>query len=512
MKKSNTILLLVIQVIAVFVFSNLYALFKPLEIKEVAAIKEKSDLSAELLMLKYDADLYRMEEPGYFEDISFEAGVKTVKYTIMVDKNEIYVIKLPATGNRTLVFKKKIASLTLTMLKKLQKMFSTLSIILGAFLIFTGFYLIFLFKKEKGFDMKDLPPLQDYLLKLKGSEMQLKNIVRQQQESAVKQDELNKSIITNINAAVLFINPAGRIEIFNQAAERLFSRSYAHARNNELNKILDKFPEICRFVAENGGKTGNRSAEIDAKDKTYLVDLIRIENIGTLIIVKDITEEKNREKIDRSNKNFIMLGEMTAFLAHEIKNSLGVIYGYTRTIAPETGEIDKTKLSGKVDKVNKEINFLTAMMESFLNFSKPIKIEKRERIDLRSLLEKIAAEKKIALTFTGGDAPIENDRTLMISVFSNLLLNAKEAGADKVDVIMSADGDLDGRLEISVKDNGRGIDDKIKDKIWYPFFTTKKKGTGMGLAIIRKIVNSLDGDISLVESGSRGTVFKITFY
>ncbi|MCI0471316.1 MAG: hypothetical protein L0Y73_06650, partial [Candidatus Aminicenantes bacterium] len=138
MKKSNTILLLVIQVIAVFVFSNLYALFKPLEIKEVAAIKEKSDLSAELLMLKYDADLYRMEEPGYFEDISFEAGVKTVKYTIMVDKNEIYVIKLPATGNRTLVFKKKIASLTLTMLKKLQKMFSTLSIILGAFLIFTG--------------------------------------------------------------------------------------------------------------------------------------------------------------------------------------------------------------------------------------------------------------------------------------------------------------------------------------------------------------------------------------
>lgn len=342
--------------------------------------------------------------------------------------------------------------------------------------------------------------------------MQLKNIVQQQQESALKQDELNKNIINNINAAVLFLNPAGRIEIFNQAAERLFSQSYAHARNNELNKILHKFPEICRFVEENEGKTGNLSSEIEAKEKTYLVDLIRVENIGKLLIIKDITEEKNREKIDRRNKNFIMLGEMTAFLAHEIKNSLGVIYGYTRTIAPGKGEIDKTKLADKVDKVNKEINFLAAMMESFLSFSKPIKIEKKERIDLRSLLEKITVEKKIALTFSGGDGTIENDRTLMISVFSNLLLNAKEAGADRVDVIMSVPGTLDSRLEILVKDNGRGIDDKIRDKIWYPFFTTKKKGTGMGLAIIRKIINSLDGDIMLLESSSRGAVFKITFY
>ena len=57
-----------------------------------------------------------------------------------------------------------------------------------------------------------------------------------------------------------------------------------------------------------------------------------------------------------------------------------------------------------------------------------------------------------------------------------------------------------------------GAVDKIKEKIWYPFFTTKKKGTGMGLAIIRKIINSLNGDIALVESGSRGATFKITFY
>lgn len=510
MKKSNTILLLVVQVIAVFIFSNLYALFKPLEVKEIEAIKEKSDLTAELYILKYKSDIYKMQEAGYFEDISFEEGTKKIKYTIESDETDVYVIKTPAAGRSSLVFKKPINSLILTLLKKLKKTFSTLSIVLGIFLVFIGFYLIMLFKKEKGFDMRDLPPLQDYLLQLKGSEMELKNIVREQQESVTKQDELNKSIINNINAAVIFLNPSGRIDIFNRVAEKLFSRSYAHAKNNELKVILQEFPAITRFITENKEKKGNLSAEIAEKENIYLVDRIPVENIGELIIVKDITEEKNREKIDRRNKNFVMLGEMTAFLAHEIRNSLGVIYGYTRTIAPDEENADKTKLVNKVDKVNKEINFLSTMMESFLNFSKPIKIEKKEKINLNTLLEKIAAEKKIDIKLTAKNNVIENDKTLISSVFSNLVLNAIEASANRVEVKVRESENK--HLEILIKDNGKGIDDKIKEKIWYPFFTTKKKGTGMGLAIIRKIINSLNGDISLEKSGSQGTTFKITFY
>ena len=510
MKKNNTILLLLFQVAAVFVFSNIYVLFKPLEIKETTAIKEKADLMAELAVLKYKSDIHPMKEPGYFEEIFFESGTTNAKYTIKVEKTETYVIKMSSTGNRTLVFRKPVNSLILTLLGKLKKTFSTLSIVLGVFLIITGFYLVLLFKKEKGFDMKDIPPLQDYLLKLKGSELELKNLVEKQQESVTRQDELNKSIINNINAAVIFLNPAGTIDIFNRVAEKLFSQSYAHAKNNDPDNILRNFTEITRFIKDKADNPENLSREIESAGKIYLLDLIPVEKIGKLIIIKDITEEKNREKIDRRNKNFIMLGEMTAFLAHEIRNSLGVIYGYTRTLIPEKGEIKEAKLTDKVDKVNKEINFLSTMMESFLNFSKPIKIEKKETIDLRKLVEKLAAEKEITVTLTAENPSIENDITLISSVFSNLLLNAKEAGADRLEIKISRDKKK--HLEIRVTDNGQGIDDKIKEKIWYPFFTNKKKGTGMGLAIIRKIVNSLNGDISLAESGSHGTTFKITFY
>jgi signal transduction histidine kinase len=510
MKKSNTILLLIIQVTAVFVFSNIFSLFKPLEIREKAAIKEKSDLTAELYTLKYQADIYRMKDAGFFADISFEAGIKASRYTIETDKAEIYVVKIPSTSRRTLVFKKPVESLILTLLKKLKKTFSTLSIVFGIFLIFTGFYLIFLFKKEKDFDVKKLPPLQDYLLKLKGSEMELKDMVRKQQESVTTQDELNKSIINNINAAVLFVNPSGRIEIFNQVAEDIFSRSYAHAKNNDINVVLQKFPHIIRFFEAYKEKTASCYSEIEENEKIFRVDLITVETINKLIIVKDITEAKNRETIDRRNKNFVMLGEMTAFLAHEVRNSLGVIYGYTRTIIPGKGEIKKERLSNKVDKVNKEINFLSSMMESFLNFAKPIKVEKKEKINLTTLVKKIAEENKIDVKISAGNIFIENDKALISSVFSNLLLNAKEAGANRVD-IKNETGENE-YIEISVKDNGSGIDDKARDKIWYPFFTTKKKGTGMGLAIIRKILNSLNGDISLLDSGSRGAAFKITFY
>ncbi len=386
-------------------------------------------------------------------------------------------------------------------MQKLRKIFSILSMIIGLTLVATGLYLVFLYKRAKVKpEYGGMPPLQDYLLKLKTSETQLKSMVETQQEKVVQKEELNKNIINNINAAIIFLNSAGRIEIFNAAAEAVFSQSYANAVNNLLSNVLSRFPEVPEFVEQHKGQKA--SGEIAANEKIFWIHLTPIEPIGVLIIIRDITEEKMREEIDRRNSNFVMLGEMTAFLAHEVKNSLGVIYGYTKTIKSETG---------KTAKINKEILFLTDMMESFLNFSKPVTIDKKEEIDLVPLLKKIGKEKeiKIDVTDTAGEAvKIENDPALIQSVFANLILNSKEAEADRIEVTFKKDKDL----EIDLRDNGKGIDPKIREKIWYPFFTTKDKGTGMGLASIRKIINSLKGEILVTDSSPQGTTFKIIFY
>jgi len=427
MKKTTVVLLLVIQIALLFIFQNLYSLFKGYE--EVGIINQ------DLLMDNFH---------------------------------------------------------------KLKKIFSGLSIITGLLLVGTGFYLVYLFKKSKDKpDYKSIPLLQDYLLQLKNSESQLKDIVETQQEKVVQKEELNKNIINNINAAIVFLDPSGRIEIFNAVAETLFSQSYANAKNNILSKTLPGFPEIVEFIDLRKDKKISR--EIKSKEKIFWVHLNPINKIGMLIIIRDITEEKKREEIDRRNSNFIMLGEMTAFLAHEVKNSLGVVYGYASTLKSE---------KEKAEKINKEIRFLTNMMESFLSFSKPVTIDKKQEMDLVSLLKKIADEKEVSIEVTDKHVTVENDAVLIHSIFSNLILNSKEAGADRIKITFKKGKNI----EIFLEDNGKGIDPKIREKIWYPFFTTKEKGTGMGLASIRKIINSLNGDIHLKSTDSSGTSFKIIFY
>lgn len=432
MKKTTTILLLVIQLFLLIIFQNIYSLFKEFGEVDLTKIKDPSRL---------------MEN-----------------------------------------------------IKNITRMFSVLFIVTSLFFIATAVYLGFQFKRSKFKpEIKGIHPLQNYLMELRGSERELKDLVEKQQVHVITKEELNKSIINNINSAVIFLNQNGRIDIFNTVAEQLFSQSYSNAKNNLPAKVLVKFPEIIEFFEENEDQ--KISKEISTNEGIFFVDLIPIENIGQLLIVKDITEEKKREEIDRRNSNFIMLGEMTAFLTHEIRNSLGVIYGYTKTIKTDK---DKT------EKVNKEINFLTAMMESFLNFSRPIEVDKKQEVDVVELLDKLSNKVGVTLSLKSRDLVLESDPALLRSVFQNLLLNSNEAGADRVIVTFKKKQNKD--IEILLQDNGKGIDAEVKEKIWYPFFTTKEKGTGMGLAIIRKIVNTLKGEISLRETGPGGTTFKIIFY
>ena len=381
-------------------------------------------------------------------------------------------------------------------IKSITRMFSALFIVTSLFFMATAIYLGFQFKKSKPKPgIEGIPPLQDYLLELKGSERELKDLVEKQQVRVMTKEELNKSIINNINSAVIFLDRSGRIDIFNAVAEQLFSQSFTNARNNLPAKVFAKFPGISEFLEDNEDQ--KISKEILTSDRVFFVDLNPIENIGQLVIIKDITEEKKREEIDRRNSNFIMLGEMTAFLTHEIRNSLGVIYGYTRTIKTDP---DKT------GKVNKEINFLTVLMESFLNFSRPVEVEKMQEINLAELLDKLSREVGITLDLGSRDLVLESDPALLHSVFLNLLLNSKEAGADRVTITFKKKRNQD--LEIFFQDNGKGIDAGLKEKIWYPFFTTKEKGTGLGLAIVHKIVISHGGSIQ-VDSSEKGTVFRL---
>ena len=497
MKKNSLIFLLIIQILLIFIFENIYSILKEMEGKEIIEIKTRCDLMSDLFIEKFKLNINKMREKEYFDRISVYSNLKSVKSTSGIKQGLIYIIKSLKGDKKSIVFEKNIDSPQLRIIKKLKSIFLGFLIVMGAFFVFTGFYLIFLIKRVKNdVKIKSISPLHNYLKELKDSEIELKDIIEKQQEKVVKEEKLNEIIINKINTGIIFVNKSDRIEMFNSVAEVIFSQSYANAKNNSLENILKKFPEILSFIkAKEGQKI---SSQIVDNSKVFKIDLIPIGDTGNLILVKDITDEKMRGEIERRNKNFIMLGEMTTFLAHEVRNSLGVIYGYTKTMKSK-GE--------KLGKVNNEIRFLSSMMESFLSFSKPIKIEKQEKVNLYELLSKLACENELEIEISEKEIFIYFEKTLITSVFSNLLKNSREAGANRIEVAFYDEN----HLEIILKDNGKGIDKKNIENVWYPFFTTRDKGTGMGLAIVKKIVNSLNGEIFILDS-KKGATFKIVFY
>ncbi|MEN8153070.1 MAG: ATP-binding protein [Acidobacteriota bacterium] len=501
MRKSSVVLLLVIQIFLVFFFENISSLAGALETREISHLKEKILLQAKYSILKYGENIDLLRSEKFFDEIFLMGAGENKEFEQVEEGNIIYFVDLKKGKKKTVRFRKRIESPSLMIIGKLKKFLSALVVLLGVFIIITGIYLVFLYKRRgSDIDKQNISLFQDYMVKLKDREVELNEIVKKQSFDVERSEKVNKSIINKINSAIILLNEKGRVEIFNPSAERIFSKSFAFARNNTLHVVFADFIEIANFVDQN--KEKKISGEVDVKEKVFFVELIPLSSIGSMVIIRDITEQKKREEISTGRKNFEMLGEMAIFLTHEIRNSLGVIYGYTKTIKSE---------SVKIKKINREIVFLTEMMENFLKFSKPVNPGDLEKIDLNKFITGLAGEIGIKINRSPReDVFILSDRNLLYSVFSNLLLNSKDANADKVE-IKAEKGDH-GEYRVFFKDNGDGIKDISGDKIWYPFYTSREKGTGMGLAIVKKVLNFLNGEIVLVSSDEKGTVFKIIFY
>jgi two-component system nitrogen regulation sensor histidine kinase GlnL len=497
MKKSFIVLIILIQVIALFVFENMYSLFKNLEKIEIANIIANSEMQADLHVLK---TLRRLPIPypaNYFDQILPAEPGKDSRQIMPSGKKQVLLLKKQLDSSKSLLFKKTIQSTQSEAFRSVLKILSILTVFLGIFIIACSIYLVFLLRKKgPPQNTEAITPLQEYLLEMKNSELELKNQVAAQSKSSIKIEELNKSIINTIHLAVIFTDTAGKIEIFNPAAQKYFQRSFAHAKNNSLADVLHDHPELLAFIAMDQKKI---SGEIESAGRIFYTDVVPVGSSGRLIVIRDVSSDRKKEKIQRLNANLMMLGEMAASLAHEIRNSLGVILGYSKAIRTEPG---------KTGKITREIHFLSAMMESFLKFARPVEKVKHMKIALGPLIAASAVAHSLAVQLPENDLEIESDPLLMNVIFSNLLLNASQAGAKHLKVEFSPGENM----AITISDDGPGIAAAVRDKIWLPFFSTRDKGTGMGLATVKKLVSALNGDIQLLDDEKPGATFRIVFY
>lgn len=205
------------------------------------------------------------------------------------------------------------------------------------------------------------------------------------------------------------------------------------------------------------------------------------------------------------------LGEISAGIAHELRNPLGVIAGYAKLLLKQCAGDDGLRAAAAG--ILKEVEEMNRIMEELLRFSKAEPITKRE-LAVSLLLDEIAGEcrgKGKEITFAGSaGVTVHADMTLLKQALRNLVQNACDAG-DRIAVTVERRS-VEGRdaVCIAVADNGPGIPREHLHKVFMPFFTTKSGGSGIGLALVHKIITAHGGSVAAESGPEKGSTFTVT--
>jgi len=237
---------------------------------------------------------------------------------------------------------------------------------------------------------------------------------------------------------------------------------------------------------------------------------------GAICLFSDLTQVVELEQQLQLKEALARLGELTAGIAHEFRNGLATIHGYSRLIDPQA---IPERFRPCVEGIRQETDALGHIVTSFLDFARP------ERIALLPLaLEAVARRAagdlegelppSTTVTTRGTFGTVEGDEVLLRQLFANLIRNAAEA----CDVVGTAPMiTITGRLDearstalVTVDDNGPGIPEADRGRIFQPFFTTRSRGSGLGLSIVQKIALLHNGNVSVGQTNGSGTRIELS--
>lgn len=312
-------------------------------------------------------------------------------------------------------------------------------------------------------------------------------------------EKINSGIIISKNGKDIFYinNEAKKILDFENDEDITIKKL-----PNNLKKFIKFEKEIERFEFSHKEKIiGITFNKIEEKENKYMVG-----------IFKDITNIKQYEYIKNRENKFAVLGELALSIAHEIRNPLNIIRGFSQLIT-ESDDIDYIK--SNADIVMQEADRLVNIASSLLKYGKEQNM-KEEEIELVSFIEKLLfrleIEDKVKLKTSSENLYIKGDKEKLIQVFLNIIKNALEAMENNEEKIFEIEiSEKIKYMIISFRNNGevkKGLELK---SMFFPFFTTKSEGTGLGLAISKKIIEKHSGKIYAVRNKYSGLTFKIVF-
>ena len=347
--------------------------------------------------------------------------------------------------------------------------------------------------------------------------------------SDYKHRRLNDQITNEMPSGVITVNRQGRIVSHNRASERIFEGSLSGSllsnmvsESERLKELLDRCinsGDVFTRVELHVRTAPNHEKRIGINLSPMTDEKGKIE--GAICLLSDLTEVMELQHQVKLKENFAALGEMSAGIAHEFKNSIATVLGYAQLSAAESSvEV----LHNYAKEIEKESNSMSTIVTDFLNFAKPVNPQ-IVNVDIDALLEDVIGDVRNSrpgeyelIRTARTRATVECDATLVRQMFQNLLLNAVEAvsvasgNKGRISIHMERVQERDTEsVRIVIEDNGAGIPAGELTKIFYPFFTTKPRGTGLGLSLVQKIVMAHNGRIEAQNAEPHGARFLVMF-
>lgn len=369
--------------------------------------------------------------------------------------------------------------------------------------------------------------MQGVIARMKEQEKELNELRRAAEQRARESARISENIIREMPSGLMVFNREGFITAANPAVRTMLGvDTWSRRRYPE---ILGPHSNLAAHIREclATGKTSTRET-IEFLTPRGDVRLLGMslssfhgaggELEGAVCLLSDLTETRQLQEQIRLKEHLAALGTMSAGIAHEFKNSLATISGYAQML--RDGNLSEPERDC-AEKIVNEIRSLTRVVTDFLALSKPLTLAAIQ-VDVRELLshsmgdlQQVEAFRHVTLQVEGDWPLIEGDEVLLRQALSNLLRNACEAQRERKEgARVTIRGEVirqGGRefLKILIEDAGQGILPADRDKIFVPFFTTKASGSGLGLALVQKIVVSHNGLVNLESTSPEGTTFSV---
>lgn len=382
---------------------------------------------------------------------------------------------------------------------------------------------------------------------LKEKEAELDHLRKRAEERAADIESYNENILQSVTSGVITLNTDRRITTFNHAAERILGLPPYGAIGKTCPEVFGPRSNITALVEQalqRQTTTARQELELNRLDNdrsgpnriwvgvsTSLLLDRQDQVIGTTLVFSDLTEIKSLQEQVELKRRLTVLGEMSAGIAHEFRNYMGGVMGFAKLLSKRLPASEGGAGGGQemIAAIMQDLTAMNHLIEQLLSFGRHVELnlEPTEVVSLvRRMVDQILGQitgirPHLELVSPDDLPPVPMDAVLIRQAVGNLLQNAVEAmpqgGGLQVRVEVLDHGPPGGprsrwdrkELSIEVRDTGTGIPKDKLDKIFLPFFTTKEKGTGMGLALVHKIVLLHGGRIEVDSREGRGTTFQV---